>query len=149
MPAPALGGEVSAGNIQETESGRLLRAGQRGTLLQPVVPEIGIAEERVDLEASRVEQARCASCDGRLARGRSRLYPVRMKRTNLVLNEELLEEAVRLSGEKTYSGTVTKALEDYVRRAKARQILELRGSGHWKGNLSKMRDDRTRRRESA
>jgi Arc/MetJ family transcription regulator len=65
-----------------------------------------------------------------------------MKRTNLVLDEHLLEEATRLSGEKTYSGAVRRALEDFVRRAKARRILELRGSGLWEGELGAMRDDR-------
>lgn len=64
-----------------------------------------------------------------------------MKRTNLVLDEELLEEAVRLSGERTYSRTVERALEDYVRRIKAGRILELAGSGLWEGNLSEMRGD--------
>ncbi len=64
-----------------------------------------------------------------------------MKRTNLVLREELLEEAVRLSGERTYSRTVERALEDFVRRAKARQILGLAGSGGWEGNLAEMRED--------
>jgi len=71
-----------------------------------------------------------------------------MKRTNLVLREELLEEAVRLSGERTYSRTVERALEDFVRRAKARQILGLAGSGAWEGNLAEMRDDRPRRKSS-
>jgi Arc/MetJ family transcription regulator len=71
-----------------------------------------------------------------------------MKRTNLVLREELLEEAVRLSGERTYSRTVERALEDFVRRAKARQILELAGSGTWEGTLAEMRDDRPRRKSS-
>ena len=56
-----------------------------------------------------------------------------MKRTNLVLDEQLLEEATRLSREKTYSAAVMRALEDFVRRVKARQILELRGSGRGKG----------------
>jgi Arc/MetJ family transcription regulator len=65
-----------------------------------------------------------------------------MKRTNLVLREELLEEATRLSGEKTYSRAVERALEEFVRRAKARQILDLRGSGLWEGNLAAMRGDR-------
>jgi len=65
-----------------------------------------------------------------------------MKRTNLVLDENVLEEATRLSGEKTYSAAVMRALEDFVRRAKARQILELRGSGLWEGDLSEMRRDR-------
>ena len=69
-----------------------------------------------------------------------------MKRTNLVLREDLLDEAVRLSGERTYSRAVERALEDFVRRVKARQILELAGSGTWEGNLSDMRDDRPGRR---
>ncbi len=69
-----------------------------------------------------------------------------MKRTNLVLREDLLEEATRLSGEKTYSRAVERALEEYVRRIKARQILGLRGSGLWEGSLSEMRRDRPRPR---
>lgn len=64
-----------------------------------------------------------------------------MKRTNLVLDEELLEEATRLSGEKTYSRAVERALEEFVRRARARSILELRGSGAWAGSLAEMRRD--------
>ena len=64
-----------------------------------------------------------------------------MKRTNLVLDERLLEEATRLSGERTYSRAVEKALGDFVRRVKARQILELAGSGLWHGDLAAMRAD--------
>jgi Arc/MetJ family transcription regulator len=75
-----------------------------------------------------------------------------MKRTNLVLDGELLEEATRLSGERTYSKTVERALRELVRRAKARQILDLAGSGLWQGDLAVMREDkgvyRTRRRGS-
>jgi Arc/MetJ family transcription regulator len=69
-----------------------------------------------------------------------------MKRTNLVLDEKLLDEALRLSGERTYSRAVERALEDFVRRARARQILELAGSGLWRGNLAEMRNDQPRRR---
>jgi hypothetical protein len=69
-----------------------------------------------------------------------------MKRTNLVLREDLLEEATRLSHEKTYSGTVNRALDEFVRRLKARQILDLRGSGLWEGDLAVMRGDARRRR---
>jgi len=65
-----------------------------------------------------------------------------MKRTNLVIDEKLLEEATRLSGERTYSRTVERALEDFVRRIKARRILELAGSGLWEGDLQEMRSDR-------
>ena len=68
-----------------------------------------------------------------------------MKRTNLVLDDALLQEATRLSGERTYSAAVNRALEDYVKRAKARKILELAGSGLWTGDLSEMRGDRSKR----
>ena len=69
-----------------------------------------------------------------------------MKRTNLVLDEALLEEAARLSGSKTWSGAVHQALQDFVRRARARRILELRGLGLWEGDLGEMRRDRPARR---
>lgn len=68
-----------------------------------------------------------------------------MKRTNLVLDERLLAETVKLSGELTYSAAVSRALHDFVRRARANRILELAGSGLWEGNLAEMRDDRPRR----
>jgi hypothetical protein len=68
-----------------------------------------------------------------------------MKRTNLVLREDLLEEATRLSGEKTYSKAVDRALEEFVKRHKARQILTLTGSGLWIGDVAEMRRDRPRR----
>jgi Arc/MetJ family transcription regulator len=64
-----------------------------------------------------------------------------MKRTNLVLPEDLLKEVVQISGEKTYSGAVVAALREFVRRAKARQILRFQGSGVWEGDLSEMRGD--------
>jgi Arc/MetJ family transcription regulator len=64
-----------------------------------------------------------------------------MKRTSLTLDEHLLEEALRLGGERTYSKTVERALEVFVNRIKARQILELGHSGFWKGNLGDMRAD--------
>jgi len=60
-----------------------------------------------------------------------------------MLDEELLEEAVRLAGVKTYSRAVNMALFDFVRRAKARRILELTGSGLWQGDLEQMRANRS------
>jgi Arc/MetJ family transcription regulator len=66
---------------------------------------------------------------------------VHMKRTSLMLDAHLLEEAQRLAGDRTYSATVNRALEDFVRRAKAHRILELRGSGLWQGDLGTMRRD--------
>ncbi len=68
-----------------------------------------------------------------------------MKRTNLVLREDLLEEASRLSGEKTWSQTVNLALEAFVKSMRARRILQLAGSGLWEGDLAEMRQDQPRR----
>ena len=65
-----------------------------------------------------------------------------MKRTNLVLNADLLEETLRVSRERTYSRAVERAMEDFVRRARARRILDLAGSGAWEGDLSVVREDR-------
>lgn len=39
-----------------------------------------------------------------------------MKRTNVVLDEELLEQARRVTGERTYSATVNRALAEMVRK---------------------------------
>ena len=66
-----------------------------------------------------------------------------MKRTNVVLDEHLLEEAVKVSGERTYARTIERALREMVRRAQAvHGIEQLAGSGLWTGNLSEMRGDR-------
>ena len=63
------------------------------------------------------------------------------KRTRLLLDERLLEEALRLGGERSYSGTVNWALAEFVRRVKARRILELAGSGLWEDDLGEMRGE--------
>ncbi len=48
---------------------------------------------------------------------------------------------MRLSGERTYSAAIGRALEAFVKRAKARQILTLAGSGLWSGDLAVVRED--------
>ena len=65
-----------------------------------------------------------------------------MKRTNLTLNESLLEEATRLLGQKTYSATVNLALEEAIKLAKVRNIRSFAASGLWEGELSEMREDK-------
>ena len=74
--------------------------------------------------------------------GRALWLHIHMKRTNLVIDGDLLEETLRLSGERTYSRAVEKAMQDFVRRVKARRILDLAGSGLWEGDLTAMREDR-------
>ena len=65
-----------------------------------------------------------------------------MKRTNVVLDEQLLEEAVRVSGERTYARTIERALQEMVQRAKVSGLEQLAGSGLWVGDVSAMRGDR-------
>lgn len=66
---------------------------------------------------------------------------MRMKRANLVLDEQLLEDALRVSGERTYSAAVGRALREFVSRARAGRILDLAHKGAWEGDLSEMRGD--------
>jgi Arc/MetJ family transcription regulator len=72
-----------------------------------------------------------------------------MKRTNLVLDADMLNEARRVSGAKTYSEVVNKALAELVRRHRMRSITEFFGKGLWKGDLAEMREDRPRTRKRA
>ena len=82
-----------------------------------------------------------------LTYAQARLNMIHMKRTNLVLDEKLLEEATRLSAQRTYSKTVDLALAEFVRRAKAGQIFQLAGSGLWEGDLGTMRRDAPAKRD--
>ena len=66
-----------------------------------------------------------------------------MKRTNIVIDESLVEEGMSLTGIKTCKDLVDRALHDLVRRAKQRKLLELRGKISWEGDLSEMRKSRT------
>jgi hypothetical protein len=68
-----------------------------------------------------------------------------MRRTNLVLNGELLIQATRVLGAKTYSAAVNTALEEVLRLRKIQSLPRFFGSGLWEGDLSEMREDRPRR----
>ncbi len=48
-------------------------------------------------------------------------------RTTLVVREELIEEVKALSGAKTKKDAVERALEEFVRRRKAKKLLDLEG----------------------
>lgn len=69
-------------------------------------------------------------------------HTIHMKRTNVVLNEELLKEATQVLGAKTYSAAINLALEEAVRVKKIRNMAALFGSGLWQGDLAEMREDR-------
>ncbi|MFP4667666.1 MAG: type II toxin-antitoxin system VapB family antitoxin [Desulfosalsimonas sp.] len=49
-------------------------------------------------------------------------------RTNIVIDDELLEEAMRLGGAKTKKELISKALKEYVRTYRQKNLLDLKGS---------------------
>lgn len=65
-----------------------------------------------------------------------------MRRTNLVLDEELLETATLALGHKTYSATVNYALAEALRVQKVLGLRKFFGSGLWQGDLGEMREDK-------
>lgn len=65
-----------------------------------------------------------------------------MKRTNIVLDEKLVTEALKLTGLKTQRDLVNHALRQLVRREQQLDILSLRGKVSWEGDLDIMRKGR-------
>ncbi len=65
-----------------------------------------------------------------------------MKRTNLVLDESILEEAARVLGAKTYSAAVNQALEEIVNIRKIQNLQQFFGKDLWEGDLTEMREDK-------
>lgn len=51
--------------------------------------------------------------------------------TNLSIDPDLIEEALRLSGEKTKKAAVTKALVEFVARRRQKDLLDLFGRLDW------------------
>ncbi|MFO8010820.1 MAG: type II toxin-antitoxin system VapB family antitoxin [Dehalococcoidia bacterium] len=64
------------------------------------------------------------------------------KRTNIVLDEKLVEAGLKATGLKTQKELVDFALRDLLRRESQKKILELRGKIRWEGDLSEMRQGR-------
>lgn len=63
-------------------------------------------------------------------------------RTNIDIDDELMKEAMRLTGHKTKKATVEAALRRVVQLERQKSILELRGTIPWEGNLDEMREGR-------
>ncbi len=70
-----------------------------------------------------------------------------MKRTNLIVDEQLLAEAKRLLDADTQSDTVNQALAQTIQMLKIRGLQEFFGTGAWVGDLAEMRDDKPKRRK--
>lgn len=64
-------------------------------------------------------------------------------RTNIEIDDKLMERAMRASGAKTKREAVERSLELMVRLAdQAKLIRAARGKLHWEGDLKAMRRDR-------
>ena len=64
------------------------------------------------------------------------------KRTNIVIDEELVEAGLKATGLKTRKALVDFALRDLLRRENQGKILYLKGKIHWEGDLASMRRGR-------
>ncbi len=66
-----------------------------------------------------------------------------MSRTNIDLNDELLQKAIRLTGAKSKRLAVQIALERLVQQGDAlKALLKLKGKLAWQGDLAAMRKNR-------
>jgi Arc/MetJ family transcription regulator len=70
------------------------------------------------------------------------VYAVRMGRTNIVIDEDLVKKARKLTRLKTKREIVDAALELLVRSESRKGILKHYGTGIWKGDLKAMRRNR-------
>jgi len=63
-------------------------------------------------------------------------------RTNIEIDDELLQKALRISGLKTKRAVVEAGLRTLVRLKRQEDILSLVGKVHWEGNLDESRQSR-------
>lgn len=61
-------------------------------------------------------------------------------RTNIELDDDLVEQALRISKWKTKKDVVNEALKQYVASLKNKQLLSLREKETWTGDLRQMRE---------
>lgn len=62
-------------------------------------------------------------------------------RTNIEIDEKLMEEAMKASGLTTKKATVEEGLRLILTLKKQKLIKEFRGKMKWEGDLDKMRTD--------
>ena len=65
-----------------------------------------------------------------------------MKRTNIVVDESLIEAGLKATGLKTRRELVDYALRELLRRESQKKILELKGKVKWQGDIQAMRKGR-------
>ena len=60
-------------------------------------------------------------------------------RTNIDIDDNLLEEAIKLTGSKSKKEMVNRAMEEIIKVEKIKKLRSLRGKIKWEGNLDEMR----------
>ena len=60
-------------------------------------------------------------------------------RTNIVIDDQLMDQAIALSGLETKKAVVKHALKLYIQLLQQDALRELRGKLRWEGNLDQMR----------
>jgi Arc/MetJ family transcription regulator len=65
----------------------------------------------------------------------------KVKRTNIVLDADLVEQGLRATGLKTRRELVDFALRELLRRENQKKLLELKGQVEWEGDLAAMRGE--------
>ncbi|MBS9403755.1 type II toxin-antitoxin system VapB family antitoxin [Halomonas sp. TRM85114] len=63
-------------------------------------------------------------------------------RTNIVIDDQLMAEALKASGYTTKKEAVEQGLKLLVRQSKQQEIRKLRGKIKWEGDLDEMRSAR-------
>ena len=74
-------------------------------------------------------------------KGRETCVWAGLMRTNLVLDHDLVAEAMRRTGIKTRRAVVEEALRTLIGLKRQEEILALRAKPHWEGDLDRMRHD--------
>lgn len=63
-------------------------------------------------------------------------------RTNIVIDDQLMDEALKVSGCETKKEAVEQGLKLLVQLSKQQEIRKLRGKINWEGDLDEMRSAR-------
>ena len=63
-------------------------------------------------------------------------------RTRVLIDEELLDEAMKVTGLASKKAVVEEALRTLIRLKSQEEVKALRGQLHWEGNLDQLREGR-------
>lgn len=63
-------------------------------------------------------------------------------RTNVVIDDQLMKDALKLSGLRTKKAAVEAGLRLLVRFSRQAKVKNFRGKLNWNGDLNKMRTDK-------